>query len=137
MRIAFLALVAVAACGSSKPAQGNASASDPQVAPGGASEPVTPAAPNSDGPGPKAEATPAAPRSDATPAAPKVEPTPAAPKAACAAKPNPAGCPATEPNINARCKKNGLECTYGTSCCPPLYVCNKLKFEARFQSCPK
>ena len=55
----------------------------------------------------------------------------------CPAKPNPKACPATEPNINAACKPNRLECTYGAGCCPTVYACNQLKFEARFTSCSK
>ena len=123
MKIAFFVLVAITACGGKK------------------AQPTEPAAPTkSDGAGTSPEGpAPAATSDDVSPVSPKAEPiaapTPATPQ--CEAKANPPGCPATEPNINARCKKNGLECTYGTSCCPPLYVCNKLKFEARFQSCPK
>ena len=48
------------------------------------------------------------------------------------------GCPAAEPNINGLCTKPGLECTYGASRCPPVYVCTKQRrFEAQFRPCPR
>jgi len=68
-------------------------------------------------------------RPRATPA--RAEATPA-----CAPKPQPKACPATEPNINHPCSPKGIECTYAAGCCPPVYVCNKTgHFEARFTSC--
>ncbi|MBA3394382.1 MAG: hypothetical protein H0T89_17180 [Deltaproteobacteria bacterium] len=114
---ALLTLVVVTACGNPRSPQ--PSVPEPRVEPtdtktSGRVEPATPT-----------------PDDRVTPAAPK----PAA--RTCAAKPNPAGCPASEPNIAAPCTKKGLECTYGTSCCPPVYVCNQRQFEAHFQSCPK
>jgi hypothetical protein len=54
----------------------------------------------------------------------------------CTQPPNPAGCPATEPNVNRPCDAEGVQCVYGTSCCPFVYVCNKGAFEAWFTSCP-
>ncbi len=64
-----------------------------------------------------------------------VVPTPATP-GRCVPPPNPAGCPATEPNINRPCDADGVRCVYGPSCCPPVYVCNEGAFEAWFTSCP-
>jgi hypothetical protein len=49
--------------------------------------------------------------------------------------PNPKGCPATEPNVNRPCDAEGVHCTYGASCCPPIYVCNNGVFEAWFTHC--
>jgi hypothetical protein len=74
------------------------------------------------------------------PVAPRTDPTrvPVAPheKQACAPRSQPKACPATEPNINHPCAPKGLQCTYGPSCCPPVYVCNSAGlFEARFVHC--
>jgi hypothetical protein len=72
------------------------------------------------------------------PVAPKPDPTsvPVAPAPACAPRSQPKACPATEPNINHPCSPKGLQCTYGTSCCPPIYVCNGAGvFEAQFVHC--
>lgn len=63
-----------------------------------------------------------------------VTPAPVGPQ--CVQPPNPAGCPATEPNINRPCDAEGARCVYGTSCCPPLYVCTDGAFEAWFSHCP-
>ncbi|MBA3453363.1 MAG: hypothetical protein H0T42_09760 [Deltaproteobacteria bacterium] len=63
-----------------------------------------------------------------------VIPTPFKPR--CTPPPNPAGCPAKEPNVNRPCDAEGVHCVYGTSCCPFVYVCNGGVFEARFTSCP-
>ncbi len=63
-----------------------------------------------------------------------VIPAPVRPR--CTQPPNPAGCPATEPNVNRPCDADGVHCVYGTSCCPPVYVCNDGAFEAWFTSCP-
>jgi hypothetical protein len=69
--------------------------------------------------------------------APPAEPKRSAPGPAATSK-NPSGCPAAEPNINALCTKPNLECTYGASRCPPVYVCTKARrFEAQFRGCPK
>lgn len=62
-----------------------------------------------------------------------VPPTQGRPR--CTQPPNPAGCPATEPNVNRPCDAEGAHCVYGTSCCPPVYVCNGGVFEARFTHC--
>jgi hypothetical protein len=62
-----------------------------------------------------------------------VIPTPVRPR--CTQPPNPAGCPAAEPNVNRPCDAEGAHCVYGTSCCPPVYVCNGGVFEARFSHC--
>lgn len=58
----------------------------------------------------------------------------------CPLPPNPKGCPAEEPNVNALCAKKKLECVYRGGCCPsPVYACVKagreLRFEARFYRC--
>ena len=51
---------------------------------------------------------------------------------------NPSGCPAAEPNINGLCTEPGLECTYGASRCPPVYICTtQRRFEAQFRGCPR
>lgn len=63
-----------------------------------------------------------------------VSPTPLGPR--CTQPPNPAGCPKTEPNVNRPCDADGVHCVYGTSCCPPVYVCNNGVFEAWFTRCP-
>jgi len=63
-----------------------------------------------------------------------VIPPPVRPR--CTQPPNPAGCPATEPNVNRPCDVDGVHCVYGASCCPPVYVCNNGAFEAWFTSCP-
>ncbi|MDQ3370296.1 MAG: hypothetical protein M3680_33170, partial [Myxococcota bacterium] len=76
-------------------------------------------------------ATPPPARALAAP--PRVPAAPVAPT--CASHPNPAACPATEPNVNGTCKTNGIACMYAASCCGPLYVCVKHVFEARFTSC--
>lgn len=80
---------------------------------------------------------PVAPASDPTkvPVAPKETPLshPVAP--ACAPPVLAKGCPATEPNVNQPCAPKGLQCSYGPSCCPPVYVCNKGVFEAHFTRC--
>ena len=69
-----------------------------------------------------------------TPRPPKAE----AKQAPAATPKNPSGCPAAEPNINGLCTKPGLECTYGASRCPPVYVCTKARrFEAQFRGCPR
>lgn len=68
-----------------------------------------------------------------------VIPTPVTPtpgRRQCTQPPNPAGCPATEPNVNRPCDAEGVQCVYGTSCCPFVYVCNNGAFEAWFTSCP-
>jgi hypothetical protein len=68
-----------------------------------------------------------------------VTPTPVTPtptRRGCTQPPNPAGCPATEPNVNRPCDAEGVHCVYGTSCCPPVYVCNNGAFEAWFTRCP-
>ena len=70
---------------------------------------------------------------------PPVRPTPTPPGPArprCTPPPNPAGCPAKEPNVNRPCDAEGVHCIYGTSCCPFVYVCNHGVFEAWFQTCP-
>ena len=54
----------------------------------------------------------------------------------CTQPPNPSGCPAKEPNVNRPCDAEGVHCVYGTSCCPPVYVCNEGVFEAWFSHCP-
>lgn len=59
-----------------------------------------------------------------------------APVRGCTQPPNPAGCPATEPNINRPCDADGVHCVYGRSCCPFVYVCNNGAFEAWFTHCP-
>ena len=63
-----------------------------------------------------------------------VAPTPGRPQ--CTHPPNPAGCPAKEPNVNRPCDAEGVHCIYGTSCCPFEYVCKGGAFEAWFTSCP-
>jgi hypothetical protein len=63
-----------------------------------------------------------------------VVPTPGRP--GCTQPPNPTGCPAAEPNVNRPCDSEGVHCVYGTSCCPPVYVCNDGVFEAWFTHCP-
>ncbi len=119
MRLALLVALVVA-CGSSKQA--------PPAT--GSIEQAKPA------PRTTAKASPrVAPVAPVGPVAPKSL-DPAKPAKRCA-KPNPAKCPAAEPNINGTCSKVGLECMYGDSCCPPLYVCTRHGFEARFVSCPK
>ncbi len=65
---------------------------------------------------------------------PPVIPTPGRPQ--CTHPPNPAGCPAKEPNVNRPCDVDGVHCIYGTSCCPFVYVCANGAFEAWFSSCP-
>ncbi len=68
-----------------------------------------------------------------------VTPTPVVPTPAgqrCVPPPNPAGCPAKEPNVNRPCDADGVHCVYGTSCCPFVYVCSNGAFEAWFSSCP-
>ncbi len=67
-----------------------------------------------------------------------VNPTPVNPsvKPRCTPPKNPAGCPATEPNVNRPCDAEGVHCIYGTSCCPFTYVCKDGAFEAWFSSCP-
>jgi hypothetical protein len=70
------------------------------------------------------------------PAAPTIPtPTPVSP-GRCAHAPNPSGCPAAEPNVNRPCDAEGVRCTYGSSCCPIVYVCNGGAFEAWFSTCP-
>ncbi|HLL25769.1 MAG TPA: hypothetical protein VK427_26710 [Kofleriaceae bacterium] len=64
---------------------------------------------------------------------PPVVPSPGRPRCLPA---NPAGCPATEPNVNRPCDAEGARCVYGPSCCPPIYVCNNGVFEAWFTTCP-
>ncbi len=64
---------------------------------------------------------------------PPVIPPPVRPR--CTQPANPAGCPATEPNINHPCDIEGVHCVYGTSCCPPIYVCTDGAFEAWFSHC--
>jgi hypothetical protein len=87
-------------------------------------------------PKPTPRATPVPP----TPVVPTpVVPTPVVPPPArpqCVQPPNPAGCPATEPNVNRPCDAEGVHCVYGTSCCPFVYVCTSGAFEAWFSSCP-
>ncbi|MBA3504028.1 MAG: hypothetical protein M4D80_26390 [Myxococcota bacterium] len=90
-------------------------------------------------PRPEPKPTPFAPTPFVpTPVVPTpVVPTPVTPPVKrCTQPPNPAGCPAKEPNINRPCDVDGVQCVYGTSCCPPLYVCNNGAFEAWFTSCP-
>ena len=70
------------------------------------------------------------------PMTPTVPMTPTPDKPRCTQPPNPAGCPATEPNVNRPCDAEGVHCIYGTSCCPFVYVCNGGVFEAWFTSCP-
>ncbi len=92
--------------------------------------------PTPTGPKPTPKPTPEVP----TPAIPSpVVPTPGPPGPArprCTPPPNPAGCPAKEPNVNRPCDADGVRCIYGTSCCPFVYVCNAGVFEAWFQTCP-
>ena len=64
---------------------------------------------------------------------PLISPTPGKPR--CTQPPNPASCPASEPNVNRPCDAEGVHCVYGTSCCPWVYVCNGGVFEARFTHC--
>lgn len=63
-----------------------------------------------------------------------VKPPPVGP--GCTHAPNPAGCPAKEPNVNRPCDAEGVHCVYGAGCCPPLYVCHDGAFEAWFTRCP-
>lgn len=85
-------------------------------------------------------ARPAPAQMPVTPVTPTpVTPTPVTPtpdRPQCTQPPNPAGCPATQPNVNRPCDAEGVHCVYGTSCCPPVYVCNNGAFEAWFKSCP-
>ncbi|MBL0220232.1 MAG: hypothetical protein IPQ07_40980 [Myxococcales bacterium] len=67
---------------------------------------------------------------------PRPTPTPTPGTQRCTQPPNPAGCPAAEPNVNRPCDAEGVHCVYGTSCCPPVYVCNEGVFEAWFTHCP-
>ena len=98
-------------------------------------------------PTPKPTPTRATPKPTPTPAPvipppatpPPVTPppvTPPPPRPGCTQPPNPAGCPAAEPNVNRPCDAEGVHCVYGTSCCPPVYVCNGGVFEAWFTHCP-
>ena len=112
-------------------------------APSDAAIVVHDAAPRSKKPPPKRTATKIVPKSTpgaANPAFPApVIPTPTTPAPVgpqCVPPPNPAGCPATEPNINRPCDTEGARCVYGTSCCPPLYVCTDGAFEAWLSHCP-
>ena len=94
-------------------------------------------------PKPKPKPIPARRDPKPTPKPAPVVPTPVVPtpviptpgRSRCT-PPNPAGCPATEPNVNRPCDADGVHCTYGTSCCPPVYVCTNGAFEAWFTSCP-
>ncbi len=63
-----------------------------------------------------------------------IAPSPGQP--GCRHPANPAGCPAKEPNVNRPCDAEGVQCIYGTSCCPFIYVCKNGAFEAWFQTCP-
>jgi hypothetical protein len=81
---------------------------------------------------------PVAPAQDPTsvPVAPAPRPVAHPAAGACAPRSQPKACPATQPNINHPCATKGLQCTYGASCCPPVYVCNSAGvFEARFVHC--
>ncbi len=71
-----------------------------------------------------------------TPPPPRPTPTPTPSTQGCNQPPNPEGCPAKEPNVNRPCDAEGVHCVYGTSCCPPVYVCNEGVFEAWFTHCP-
>jgi len=61
--------------------------------------------------------------------------TPVPVRRQCSPQPNSAGCPINEPNINHPCDTEGVHCVYGTSCCPPVYVCSNGAFEAWFSHC--
>ena len=76
---------------------------------------------------------PAVPAPVIPPPTPQVTPAPVGRQ--CVQPPNPAGCPATEPNINRPCDVEGVQCVYGTSCCPFLYVCAGGAFEAWLSHC--
>ena len=102
-------------------------------------------APKKHAPKPRPKPTPTRPAPKPTPVIPTpviptpvlptpMTPTPAGPR--CTHPPNPAGCPAKEPNVNRPCDADGVHCVYGTSCCPFVYVCNNGAFEAWFSSCP-
>lgn len=84
-------------------------------------------------PAPKPTPTPTPVSPTPVPTTPVV-PTPGRPQ--CAHPPNPAGCPAIEPNVNRPCDAEGVHCIYGTSCCPFVYVCTSGAFEAWFSHCP-
>jgi outer membrane biosynthesis protein TonB len=99
--------------------------------------------PKKQAPKPKRKPTATRPEPKPTPKPPPVVPPPVVtppvvspPVKRCTQRPNPAGCPASEPNINRPCDADGVQCVYGTSCCPPVYVCNNGAFEAWFTSCP-
>jgi hypothetical protein len=80
---------------------------------------------------------PVAPAPDPTkvPVAPPPRPIDHPAAAACP-RTQPKACPATEPNVNHPCTTKGLQCTYGSGCCPPIYVCNGAGvFEAHFTHC--
>jgi hypothetical protein len=77
---------------------------------------------------------PVSPTTPVVPPLPVTPPPPARP--GCTHPPNPAGCPVQEPNVNRPCDADGVRCVYGTSCCPPMYVCTNGAFEAWFTSCP-
>jgi hypothetical protein len=58
------------------------------------------------------------------------------PAASACPRSQPKACPATEPNVNHPCTTKGLQCTYGSGCCPPIYECNSAGvFEAHFRRC--
>ncbi len=148
--MAFLVLMVVVAvrCGFSDPpsepppppiadaAIADAAIADAAVAPDAAPAPRKPA--------PKPKPKPARPPPKPTPKPTVVVPTPVVPTPVvpadgtprCTHPPNPAGCPAKEPNVNRPCDAEGVHCVYGTSCCPFTYVCKGGAFEAWFQSCP-
>ena len=111
-------------------------------APRDAADIVHDAAPLPKKPTPQRTATKIAPKSTPPAVPASVIPTPATPVPLapvgrqCVQPPNPAGCPATEPNINRPCDAEGARCVYGTSCCPPMYVCTDGAFEAWLTHCP-
>jgi len=115
-------------------------------APRDAADVVPDAAPLPKKPTPKRTATKIVPKAKPVAAKPAVPapviPTPAPPVPPapvgrqCIQRRNPAGCPATEPNINRPCDAEGVQCVYGTSCCPPMYVCTDGAFEAWLTHCP-
>ena len=96
-------------------------------------------------PQPAPKPTPTPPPAITTPLTPPPEPPaprPPAPQPTapgsrqCIHPPNPAGCPAKEPNVNRPCDAEGVHCVYGTSCCPFEYVCKGGAFEVWITSCP-
>jgi hypothetical protein len=107
------------------------------------SPPESPARPTIDAASADAPIDDASVIPDAAPApkkpAPKPTPMPVIPtpgRPGCAQPANPTGCPAAEPNVNRPCDAEGVHCVYGTSCCPPVYVCNGGVFEAWLTHCP-